>query len=57
MYAIRGEGLYFEVDDIITYFIVAYDDKTSVRADQSVMHLNGMHAIATFLCRLGGLSL
>ena len=52
-----GEGLFCEADDLVTYLIVAYDDKTSVRADQSVMHLNGMHAIATFLCRLGGLSL
>ena len=38
MYAVRGEVLSENVDDIVTYLIVIFDDDTSVAASERVTH-------------------
>ena len=45
----RGEGLSFDVDDLVTYLIVTCDDETSVRTAQCVMHRKDFHATAVFV--------
>ena len=49
-----AEGLYYEVDDIVTYLIVTCDDKKSVRSAQHVTHQKGLHATATSLLEVSG---
>ena len=46
-YVIGGESLFYEVDDIVAYLIVACDDETAVRASQQVTHQKGLHATIT----------
>ena len=33
-YEVRGESLFFKLDDLVTYLIVACNDKTAVRESQ-----------------------
>ena len=55
-YTVRGERLFFDVGDIVTYLIVTCDDKTVVRADQCVRHQNVLHATFAFVLEVMGLN-
>ena len=41
-YAVRGEGLSGEMDDIFTYIVVTCDDDTYVDAADCVLHNKGL---------------
>ena len=44
----RGEGLSVEVDDIVTYMVVPFNDKIYVAAADCVMHIKGLQATFIF---------
>ena len=41
VYAFRGEGLLIEVDEIVTYFFVTWNDEASVSSDNSMTYGEG----------------
>ena len=56
MYAVRGEILFCEVDNIVTYLIVAYNYKNSVWAAHRLTHKKGFHATLTFVLEIRGVN-
>ena len=53
-YAVRVEGLSDEMDNLVTYLIVEYDDETSIAEDESVTHQKGLYATITFILGVRG---
>ena len=53
-YAVRGESLFFKVDDIVTYLIGTCNDETVVRETQHAMHQKGLHATVAFVLDVRG---
>ena len=46
---VRGEGLSFKVEDLITHIIMTCNDDPSVSADKSVTYGKGLRATIIFL--------
>ena len=44
----------YEVENISTYLIVTCNDENAIRADQRVMHQNGLHATDEFVLEVKG---
>ena len=55
-YSVRVESLFSEVDDLVTYLIVTFNDKTTVRVDQHVAHQKGLHATVRFFLVIRGVN-
>ena len=45
-----------DMDDLVTYFIVRYNDETYVREYQRAMHQKGLHATVVIVLDIGGIN-
>ena len=57
MYKVRGERLFWEVDYLVTYLVVACDEDTAVRTDQCVTHQKGLNATITLVLDIRGVNI
>ena len=57
MYAVRGEGSFSEVQELITQFIVTFDDKASVDEDKSMAYGEGQREAVTFVLEIKGVNI
>ena len=48
VYAVKGEVLSTEVEELIVHFIVTYNDKASTTAAKSVPYIEGLEPSVTF---------
>ena len=48
MYAVIGEGLSSEVEELVTYLVVTYDNEASVTASRYVTYGEGLNVDVTF---------
>ena len=54
MCEVRGESLFFKVDDFVTYLVVTCNGKCAIRETQRVIHGKVLHATVTFVLDIGG---
>ena len=57
MYAVRVEGLSGELDDIVTYLGVEWDDKSSVSVSERVKYIIGPQATVAFYLKGRGFNI
>ena len=48
VYVVRGEGSSIEVNDLITHYVVTYDDEAYVPEATSVTYLEGLRSATVF---------
>ena len=57
MYVVREKGIFREVEEIVTHFIVTCDDESSLAAPKSVSYIKGLRAAVAFFLKVKGVNI